>query len=136
MRDCLVDVDIHSDADCKFIKQKKVISKREMKCCECRKTITPGTPFLLETGRIGIRSGPEYRHYVTCLPCLELRERFCCRWYFGQVLDDIREALCEQDGELNLGCLDGLCPEAIERMERILEAVSSEFDDLDDDPDN
>lgn len=115
---CLVDRDI--DYPLETIRNKIVRSKRIVKCVECERNIPSGVQFLLEIGQLD----GDYTCNITCLSCKELRDRFCCTWYYGSVLDDIQSELGENGGELALGCLDGLGSDARDFICETLEDIS------------
>ena len=122
MRECLVDIDCGDDG-IESIREKTVMAKRQFSCVECECEIPSGHPFRLEVGRD--REGA-YTVNTTCPTCYELRERFCCSWYYGMVLEDICEALYENNGEMELGCLDGLSVDARDFIIEALEAAWEE----------
>jgi hypothetical protein len=122
VRECLVDRDI--DEPIETIRDKTVRSKKAMKCGECGRDIPSGTPFRIEVGRLD----GDYTHNITCLTCLELRNRFCCSWWYGGILEDIVYELEENGGALELGCLDGLSPDAFGFIADTLDQIWSEDD--------
>jgi hypothetical protein len=104
---------------------KMVTSKREFKCCECSKIILPGEKFEMIIGEWnGI-----YTHSATCKICLEIRARFVCNWYMGQMWEDIQRKLEEYPDAIALGCLDGLSPEAFGLIVDMLEEIWQEVVD-------
>lgn len=118
MASCLVDRDC--DCDCSEIKTKLITEhSKTFVCVECGKNIPAGEDFELF---VGWNNGYcSYFNAKTCMQCLELRNRFCCSFVFGEVLSDIREQIVEWDGDIDLGCLDDLSPGARDFMLEILD---------------
>ena len=114
---CLVDRD--DDYGCTEIQQKMVKARKTRKCGECLKPINPGDEYEIY---VGAMDGEIFRE-KTCSVCVELRDQFCCGWEFGSVLEDIREELRASDGALNIGCLDGLSPAAVDVIANMLEEI-------------
>lgn len=86
---------------------KTVKARKVYKCEECGCAINPGNEYERCTG---LWEGRWETHKV-CLPCVEVRNQFCCSWTFGHVWEAIGEA-----DDLNLGCLGELSPEAIAKI--------------------
>lgn len=109
-------------SDCKCISQKLVRALKPHKCGECRQMIAPGQFYEHYTG---IDWG-RMHHEKTCSVCVELRDKYVCGGYtFGTVLDMIYEELQERE-DLDLGCLDGLSPAALDKMIGIMDRAWSE----------
>lgn len=117
---CLVERD-YSDT-CHEVKCKVLTARKQHKCGECEKTILPGQKFEHFTGS---DDGTLF-HAKTCPVCVEIRDRFCCGWTFGSVLDDIGEAMYDKGADLDLGCLDGLSAAAFDIIAGMLEKMWSE----------
>jgi hypothetical protein len=124
MTECLVDRELDWDNAITPIKEKIVVTRRVMQCVECGATMLAGQKFWIETGRMD----DGYQFNITCLPCREIRERFCCSFIYGSVLQDIGEELYELDGELELGCVDGLSRDAIEKISDIADDVWAQLE--------
>lgn len=61
-------------------------SRRERACCECDAPIRVGDRYIRDAGA----SDGSAWSFDTCLPCLELRERYCCSgWIFGRLRDSL-----------------------------------------------
>ena len=117
MKGCLVDRNF--DCDCSEVKTKIRTSRsKAFRCVECGKTIPAGEDFELY---VGSYDGDSYYNTQTCMQCLELRNRFCCLFIFGEVLSDIREQIVECGDDINIGCMDDLSPGARDFMVEILD---------------
>ena len=122
MRHCLVDRDIDDESFDNW-SETKTIAKSRHECIECGRVMRRGMSHWIFKGwREGKLSG----RYRTCLSCYEIRERFCCDWLFGAVLEDVSNELYENGGELELGCLDELSPDAQDFIIDALEAAWEE----------
>ena len=113
---CLVDRSNVYDLYCREIKTKILAARNSRKCGECGKEINPGEKYEHYTG---CQDG-SFFHASTCLLCVELRNQFCCVYYFGSVLEDIKEAFSDKE-DISLGCMDGLSPQALDWVEKTLE---------------
>jgi hypothetical protein len=120
MAKCLVDID-YSD-ECHEIQCKVLTARKQHKCGECGKIVQPREKFEHFTGS----DSGEFFHVKTCLVCVEIRDRFCCGWTWGQVLEDIKKAIFWQGADLKLGCLDGLSPEALDVIAGMLDGMEDE----------
>lgn len=84
--DCSVDVDGRADV----YREKVQTARKSYKCCECGEEIKPGQKYNYV---FGVWEGmPDT--YRTCLPCNNIRERYCFHgFYFGNLRDQIRGCL-------------------------------------------
>jgi hypothetical protein len=81
-------------------------------CYECRGTISPGERYKYESGIWDGRADS----FKTCLLCIEIRDHFSCGgWLYGQMWSDLRENFFPN---MTAGgpCMDGLSPEAKQRL--------------------
>jgi hypothetical protein len=94
---CEIDVfDGHNDA----YFDKIVTARKEHQCVECFGTISPGDQY----ERVALCSEDGWSHFNTCLPCKDIRECFCCTFYFGEVFESIQE----ESGDIRLSGLETL----------------------------
>lgn len=97
---CFVEVDL--DCSCEFGTEKIVEAAKPHKCGECGAIIRIGEKYETYAGK----SDGSFFTAKTCLPCKEVRDLFCCSWYYGDVWESIMETISDTD--VNLGCLDNL----------------------------
>jgi len=116
---CLVEVDI--DEHPSLFSENTITARKKHRCGECGKIINPDEQYERASG---IWDG-KFCTMKTCLVCLELRKQFCCSWTYGEVLQDIRESLYQM-GDVDLGCLDGLSPQAVSVMDEMIEDLWEE----------
>lgn len=89
MNDCSCIVDPGFDGCCEFSRVETRTARKEHTCGECREKIKPGCDYEVFSGKF---DGYMFRS-KTCLPCVEVRDCFCCSWSTGYVWDDIRDGL-------------------------------------------
>ena len=90
---CLIDVDhdaVYEELFCKIVKGKK-----EWRCGECNNFIHKGTEHEVFVGKIDDRINT----HRTCLPCMQIRNKFLCSWTYEGVYADISDAI-ESDPNL------------------------------------
>lgn len=119
---CLVDV--VDDYFAEFYQDRTPKAKKEHRCGECGSIVKIG-----ESYEYAVIKGDDFYYAKTCLICKEIRDQFCCSWYYGMVWEDIMEEIDNQ-GDLNIGCLDGLSKEAVDKF---LKFYSKRFEDDEDD---
>ncbi len=65
-------------------------ARKEHQCCECADTIHPGQKY---ERVFGVWDGSK-RTFITCLPCVAIRERYCPNgWLYGRLVEQIQECL-------------------------------------------
>lgn len=64
------------------------IARKTHVCCECRENILPGQKYHKV---VGIWDG-RWETFKTCMPCYQIRERYCPRGYIFEML---RETISE-----------------------------------------
>jgi len=107
---CIVDYDIGDLPDsCNFTTPK---ARKPYRCCECGRgtNILPGERYEKMTGKWD----GKFLTFRTCLPCVEIRSAFVCSYEIGDMWTNIADSISQCD--LNLGCLDGLRKEAMEKF--------------------
>lgn len=86
-------------------------ARKSHRCCECRKTIQPGQRYEVCSGSWdgGIQT------FKTCQSCVEIRAKFSCggAFIFKALWNTLREELYQR---LTFGCLDGLSPQAKDKV--------------------
>ncbi len=95
------------------------VARKEHSCFECKKTIQIGEKY----ERVDV-IWKTWQTIKTCSVCLELRKLFFCSYCAGNILEDLRQEIWEYD--LDLGCLNGMSPQAISMISGMLEAVNDE----------
>ncbi len=100
---CFVEVDL--DEYSKFHREIVYTAKKKHKCCECWGKIEIGEKYLYETGYLY-----GFYQYKTCMSCREVRDLFCCSWYYTDMWSNIMDSINECD--VNFGCLDLLSEKA------------------------
>jgi len=102
---CVFDAGINDCAE--ILSDKTVKSKSIHICHECGKKIIPGEQYRMEST---VYEG-EFETYKTCLDCNSIREWLVCSFYYGKILDDIRNEI--YDGmTISEDCLSELTPNA------------------------
>lgn len=86
-------------------------ARKPHKCCECRGTIRPGEIYEHAVGKWN----GDILTFDTCTLCLEIRDKFSCGggWVYCGMWETFWDALFPR---MTFGCLDGLSPEAKEKM--------------------
>lgn len=70
-------------------------STEPRQCIECDRVIPPGAPFRCEACYDPHMRRPVVLVYRTCQLCASVRDdRFECGWFFGNVWEDLRDAVC------------------------------------------
>lgn len=92
---------------------KRVISRKDRKCSECRGKILKGEMYESVTGRW---DGCKDR-YMICRLCLEIRKEFADSWCYGMLWEDIQEE-CSED--IEIGQIDNLSKEAVSHLENMM----------------
>lgn len=80
-----------------LLARRRLKSRKEHKCIECKCTIQPGDIYERDVTLFE----KEFETFKTCLVCVRIRESlFSCDWCYGRMWDDIHEILCgPEDGE-------------------------------------
>jgi len=111
-----VNVDVDDYAD--LISDTTPTARKVFKCHECKEGITPGQQYRREVtvydGRLETNR--------TCLDCISIRNAFFCGgWYWGDILDSLKEAIWDSDGQISESCIASLTPGARERVCRMID---------------
>lgn len=69
-----------------FYKESQHTARKTYKCCECGESIEPGQKY---HKAVGVWYG-DFRTYRTCIPCDNIRERYCP---YGFVFGELSEAI-------------------------------------------
>lgn len=120
---CFIDVDIDTSAS--FASERVVKARKAHKCCECGAPIAIGNKYEYVSG---LWEGA-FSQYKTCLACKEIRDRFFCTWYYGMIWDTF---LSDYAMDVDLGSVDGMSVEAIEKLESMCARQWYEDDEDDD----
>ena len=97
------------DLDC--VDTEKITSKhqtnktRYRECSECGK---PTKSFLYEF----VRFDGHKERFNTCPTCENIRNVLCCSWFYGNVLDNVRDSINENNCGVSEDCIIKLTPEA------------------------
>lgn len=87
-------------------RERMVRAKGRYLCCECGGLIEPADTYENATGKWdGV-----FSTFRTCNICVQIRNEFCCSWFYGSVWEAII------DSELDLGCLERLSHAAIIKL--------------------
>lgn len=97
-------------------------------CCECKRVIGVGEKYEVISG---MWDG-HFSTYKTCKDCLSIRDEFFCEGYFfGQVLEYLREYLDECNGKIPAKCLLSLTPDAMSRVCGMIDKIWEELEESD-----
>ena len=106
------------DEWCNNIRTSTPRARKEHHCCECRDTISKGQIYLNE---VTTYNG-ELTEYKTCQTCKEIRDEFFCEgYYYGEVMEGLKEYIFEVRGDISESCLADLSSEAREKVCEIIE---------------
>jgi len=86
--DCSVDVDKSAD----LYREGFLKARKPHKCCECREkeAILPGQKY----HKVILLFDGAWSTYKTCMPCYNIRERYCSYgFYFGMLRETIESCL-------------------------------------------
>ena len=84
---CLID---HGYGDrASFSREDWVRARKVHKCCECDEPIQIGERH----ERVGGVWDGEWSTYRTCSVCASIRAEYCCSWSYGDLAEDIWDAL-------------------------------------------
>jgi len=98
-------------------------ARKQHKCGECARAILPGERYEYATGIWD--DGPST--HKTCSDCLSMRAAFFCdSWDYGELWADLREHLCEMDGNIQTECLQELTALAREKVIKMLDEIIGE----------
>jgi uncharacterized protein with PIN domain len=122
---CMIDVDVDYGDMAKVSRNEIRTARKEHRCYECNKPIRPGEKYESNTA---MYEDHGWSTTKTCHVCLELRKCFLCNWYYGGVLDEIREAFDDIWDELKICILDQLGPEA---RDWVIEMIDERLEDDD-----
>jgi len=113
---------IELDPDCgdiaEFSTQNLVTARKEHKCAECGRTISPGEKYEYVTGRWN----DYFQVYKTCADCLSIRDTLFCNFYFGCIYEELRAEIDNTNGGNHIAeNLSGLTPAARTKVSEMLE---------------
>ena len=112
--ECIIDsVDTRGqEKDPEFFNKEIVVAEKQHVCYECDGVIEPSREYESVTGKWD----GELLTFKTCSPCLEIRDKLFCTWFFGEIYEDIRE----EGIEVDMYFLNIFSPEA---QQKIIELV-------------
>lgn len=85
MSDCGVCLCGPEDGVIEVISESTVTARKPFKCCECRRTLPPGTEYEKIVGKFE----GEFLRYRTCLDCANIRRGFSCNgWVYTQLWEE------------------------------------------------
>ena len=85
---CTIDAGEHVDR-ASVSSERVVVARKPHECCECGETIRPGDRYEVAAG---CWDGA-WARFSTCLPCMRVREAFCCSWEYGRLAEVLWDAL-------------------------------------------
>jgi len=92
---------------------KIVTARKEHKCGECSKTISPKEEYEV----VNILRDGTFRMYKTCTDCVSIRNVFFCNgWIFKNIMDDIRKHIDYCGGEISSDSIVKLTPYARDKV--------------------
>ena len=114
---CQIELDVDGDIP-DFCRQSLIVARKEYKCCECGRTISPGQKYEYTSGRWA----GEFRIYKTCLDCLSIRDALFCNYYFGGIFEELQNEIDMTGGGEHIARnLSGLTPAARAKVCEMLE---------------
>jgi hypothetical protein len=69
--------------------ERVVVARKPHECCECGETIRPGDRYEVASG---CWDGA-WSRFSTCLPCMRIRDAFCCSWEYGRLVEVLLDEL-------------------------------------------
>lgn len=124
---CIVDADIDG-APPEFLNEECPVAQKEHKCTECGRIIHVGEEYLQETGRWGGRIAT----YKTCTDCSSIRRELVCNFWYGMILEDLRETIRDCGGDVSEDCLAPLTPRA---RAMVCEMIEEAWEGMEEDDD-
>jgi len=103
-------VDVDDGDMAKFARTELRRARKEHHCQECQGRIAVGELYELNTGLYD----DGFSTFKTCAICREIRNCYCCNWYYGGVWEELD--MWFADEEMTLCSLDKLSPEARAEM--------------------
>jgi hypothetical protein len=122
---CLVDIDVDSGEGDGCVWVNFPTARKFHVCGECGEHIKPGQKYEHVRGQTDGR----FSTCKTCLVCHELRERFCCGFYYEYVLSDIYQGLIDNRNRITLGMVDDLSMEGATVISNMLDEIWSDYDE-------
>ena len=120
---CVVDSDVDDFAEILFAKF--VTSRKKHNCHECGRDIGKGEHYYKEKsvfeGRISA--------HKTCYDCKSIRDNLVCSFYWGDVLEAVRDGIRDNSGNVSESCLASLSPNARSMICDIIEGIWSDDED-------
>ena len=95
-------------------------------CGECGRDILPREKYEYVTGKWD----NDFEVHKTCADCLSIRDAFFCSgWYFGNILNDLREHIRDLQGEISGECMSELTQRARDGVCTIIQDLWNDLDD-------
>jgi hypothetical protein len=121
---CIIDVDVDDLSEILF---EEVVNARKEHCChECFTTIKQGDEYYKEkslyNGHISI--------HKTCMDCKSIRDNLVGSFYWGEIMEAVRDGIHDSGGEVPEDCLSKLTPKARERICGVIESTWDNDNDL------
>ena len=106
------------DSFCELLHTETRKARKQHKCYECNNIIEVGYSYLCETTMFE----GKFEEIKTCSVCRELRNVFFCEgFYYGQVIEYLKEHIWESNGEISESCIAELSPKAREVVCEMIE---------------
>ena len=121
---CEIDMDVSDFSEILF--EKIVKARKEHRCHECYTTIKCGDEYYKEKS---LYDGTISTH-KTCMDCKSIRDNMVCSFYWGEIMEAVRDGIQDSWGKVSEDCLSKLTPKA---RERICEIIESTWDDDEED---
>ena len=110
------------------LEDKVVTARKAHRCHECGKSISLGENYRREKA---VYDGQCDTH-KTCLDCSSIRNELVCSFYWGEVLDLVRESIFECGGTVSESAISRLTPGARSRICEIIEDLWTDDDEMPD----
>ena len=121
--ECSCTVETDCDEGPSFFSSRERKARKEHKCNECRRIISPGETYEYIAG---VWDG-SFDTYKTCSDCLSVRDEFFKSGYIlSDIWMDLREYIFDCHGDIPEKCLVKLTPSAREKVLAIIERYFSD----------
>lgn len=114
---CEIDMDVDDYSEILF--EKVVKARKKHYCHECHIVIEPGEEYYKEKS---LYEG-YFSTHKTCMDCKSIRDNMVCSFYWGEIMEAVRNGIQDSWGKVSEDCISKLTPKARDRICGIIEDV-------------